>query len=225
MDEGRIAQRLGAIEKNLITANDGRFQKPVVLPVTKTVGVEDILPLAKLGIYDIGENRVQEIREKAPQLGKDFRIHMIGRLQSNKVKYIIDSVYLIHSLDRLSLAKEIDIQAQKKGKVMPVLLQVNIAGEEQKGGIPPAQAEDFLAQVKDYSGLRVKGMMTMMPLSQTPQELRPYFKQMRQLFDTLKQRQIPHVQMDILSMGMSGDYVVAAQEGATLVRIGSAIFK
>ncbi len=225
MTEARLLEKVDKIHESLTKNSGKRFAPPKIIAVTKTVAVEDILPLEKAGITHVGENRVQEIVRKAPYLNEKFQIHMIGRLQSNKVKYIIDSVCLIHSLDRVSLAKEISYQAEKRSLVMPVLVQVNMAGEAQKGGLSPTEVEDFIDEVKNFPGLLVQGLMAMMPLSGEMEELRPYFKGMRQLFDDLKEKNIPKVQMKTLSMGMSGDYPIAAQEGATMVRIGSAIFK
>lgn len=225
MSKEQLEQRIDAIKSILAENSMPSYAPPQILAVTKTVEAQEILPLLEFGISDIGENRVQEIMRKAPDLSGKFRIHMIGRLQSNKVKYIIDIVNSIQSLDRISLAKEISLQGEKNGIVMPVLIQVNIAGEKQKGGLPAAEVEEFIEAVKGFSGLSIQGLMAMMPMTNQTEELRPYFKGMRQLFDRLKEKKIPHVNMERLSMGMSGDYPIAAAEGATMVRIGSAIFK
>ena len=137
MDNALLKARLDTVRAELATASEGRYPVPKLIAVTKTHPAEVILPLQEMGQIDIGENRVQEIVEKLPVIQEKFKIHLIGRLQSNKVKYIIEDVCLIHSLDRLSLAEEIDRQAQKHGKSMPVLVQVSPAGEPQKGGMPP----------------------------------------------------------------------------------------
>ncbi|MGN1021654.1 MAG: YggS family pyridoxal phosphate-dependent enzyme [Aristaeellaceae bacterium] len=218
-----LAARLAAIRANLAEASEGRYPAPKLIAVTKTHPAEDILPLRALGVKDIGENRVQELVEKLPALERNFDIHLIGRLQSNKVKYIIEDVCLIHSLDRLSLAQEIDRQAQRVGRVMPVLVQVSPAGEEQKGGMPPEEVLPFLRRVREMPGLQVRGLMAVMPLSQDEAYLTGLFSGMRQLFERLRDEAVDGVRMEELSMGMSGDYRLAARHGATMVRIGSAL--
>ena len=221
--ESELAARLAVIRDNLTRASEGRYPVPKLIAVTKTHPAEDILPLKALGVTDIGENRVQELEEKLPALERNFHIHLIGRLQSNKVKYIIEDVCLIHSLDRLSLAQEIDRQAQKAGRVMPVLVQVSPAGEEQKGGMPPEQVLPFLRKVREMPGLQVRGLMAVMPLTQDEAYLSGLFSGMRQLFERLRDEAVDGVTMEELSMGMSGDYMLAARHGATMVRIGSAL--
>ena len=191
--------------------------------MTKTHPAEEILPLSALGVTEIGENRVQEIVEKWPDLKEKFRFHCIGRLQTNKVKYIIDKVCLIQSLDRMNLALEIDRQAQKAGVVMPVLVQVSPAGEEQKGGMPPEEVRPFLQEVSRMPGLHVQGLMAVMPNTQEQDYLEGLFRNMRTLFEQLRDEAIPGIDMQELSMGMSGDYVLAAKHGATMVRLGSAL--
>ena len=205
-------------------ASEGRYAPPRIIAVTKTHSPEEILPLYDLGQREIGENRVQEILEKWPFLQEKFRFHCIGRLQTNKVKYIMDKVCLIQSLDRMNLALEIDRQAQKAGVVMPVLVQVSPAGEEQKGGMPPEDVRAFLNEVRHMDGLHVEGLMAVMPHTQEQEYLSGLFGQMRTLFEQLRQEAIPGVDMKELSMGMSGDYVLAARHGATMVRLGSALF-
>ena len=221
--ESELAARLAVIRDNLTRTSEGRYPVPKLIAVTKTHPAEDILPLRELGVTDIGENRAQELEEKLPALERNFHIHLIGRLQSNKVKYIIEDVCLIHSLDRLSLAQEIDRQAQKAGRVMPVLVQVSPAGEEQKGGMPPEQVLPFLRKVREMPGLQVRGLMAVMPLTQDEAYLSGLFSGMRQLFERLRDEAVDGVTMEELSMGMSGDYMLAARHGATMVRIGSAL--
>lgn len=152
-----LQANLTLIQQRLAVASDGKYPIPKLIAVTKTHPAEDILPLQNLGVTDIGENKVQEIMEKLPALEKNFRIHLIGRLQSNKVKYIIDHVCLIHSVDRLSLAQEIDRQAQKHNRVMPVLIQVSPCGEAQKGGLPPEELITFLRTVSQLRGFPCRG--------------------------------------------------------------------
>ena len=224
MDAELLRARVEAVRANLAAASQGRYPAPKMIAVTKTHPAEMILPLRDMGVEDIGENRVQEIEEKLPALKENFRIHLIGRLQSNKVKYIIEDVCLIQSLDRLSLAAEIDRQAQKHLCVMPVLVQVSPAGEMQKGGLPPEDVRAFLREVSRMPGLRVRGLMAVMPLSRDEAYLSDLFADMRALFDRLREEAIDGVEMEELSMGMSGDYMLAARHGATMVRVGSALF-
>lgn len=224
MDFQELQHRVELVRTGLAEAAQGRYPAPRLIAVTKTHPVETILPLSQLGIVEVGENRTQEIVEKRDALKEKFQIHLIGRLQSNKVKYIIEDVCLIHSLDRRSLAEEIDRQAQKHGRVMPVLVQVSPAGEEQKGGLPPEMVRPFLQEVSHLPGLQVRGLMAVMPRSQDEEYLSGLFADMRTLFERLRDEAIPGVAMEELSMGMSGDYLLAARHGATMVRVGSAIF-
>lgn len=219
-----LAKRVEEVRRRLAQASEGRYPVPKLVAVTKTHPVERILPLLELGVADIGENRVQELMEKLPALRKNFAIHLIGRLQSNKVKYIIDDVCLIHSVDRLSLAQEIDRQAQKRGRVMPVLVQISPAGEPQKGGVAPEEARPLLREMARMPGLSVRGLMAVMPQSQDTAYLSGLFARTRALFDELREEAIDGVRMDELSMGMSHDYELAARYGATMVRVGSALF-
>lgn len=224
MEAAVLAQRLDAVRAALENASEGRYPTPKLIAVTKTHPLEDILPLKALGVTDVGENRVQEIMEKLPGLVENFHIHQIGRLQSNKVKYIIDHVCLIQSLDRLSLAEEIDRQAQRVGRAMPVLVQVSPAGEEQKGGMPPEAVLPFLREAARMPGLSVRGLMAVMPHVQDEAYLSGLFADMRALFERLRSEAVDGVAMEELSMGMSGDYLLAARHGATMVRVGSALF-
>ena len=219
--EERVNQVRSALERE--SAPWGRA--PKLIAVTKYSAPEDILPLVKLGVADIGENRVQSIRDKLPYLEGKFSIHLIGRLQSNKVKYIINDVCMIHSLDRMELAREIDRQAQKNGKRMPVLIQVNIAREPQKGGVEEEGLMPLLRECAKLPGLYVKGLMTMMPLGAEKDVITGYFTQMRVLLDQCRQEAVSGTDMTELSMGMSQDYDLAARCGATMVRVGSALFR
>lgn len=223
MDAHVLRERYRSAQTAIAAASDGMYAPPRIIAVTKTHPVEEILPLADLGIAEIGENRVQEIVEKWPDLQEKFHFHCIGRLQTNKVKYIIDKVCLIQSLDRMNLALEIDRQAQKVGRVMPVLVQVSPAGEEQKGGMAPEAVRPFLEEVRRMPGLHVQGLMAVMPNTQDQAYLSGLFSNMRMLFEQLQAEGIPNVDMQELSMGMSGDYQLAARHGATMVRLGSAL--
>jgi hypothetical protein len=192
--------------------------------VTKTVGVDRIREAVAAGALTLGENRVQEAREKIEKLGPIASWHLIGRLQSNKAKHAVRLFDLIHSVDSLDLAMEIDRQAAKIGKVQDVLVEVNLAGEASKAGVA---SEDTLALIKGAARLRniaIKGLMTMPPFSDSPEDSRLYFKMLRELSDSVARENIPGISMKELSMGMSGDFEVAIEEGATMVRVGTAIF-
>ncbi|MDD2221213.1 MAG: YggS family pyridoxal phosphate-dependent enzyme [Clostridia bacterium] len=195
----------------------------LMLAVTKTRTVEEIRAAVEAGYLELGENRVQELCDKYPQIA-GVRWHLIGALQTNKVKYIIDKVALIHSLDRLELAAEIDRQAAKHQLVMPCLIQLNLAKEETKAGLYREDLADFIKELAKYKNLRVEGLMTIGPPEEDPEAARPLFAELRALRDELAQQAYPHIKMKHLSMGMSHDYRVAIEEGATIVRIGSTIF-
>ena len=192
--------------------------------VSKTVDPETINMAWEGGIRTLGENRVQELLSKIDRLNPDYKIHLIGQLQTNKVRYIIDKVAMIQSVDRDNLAEEIDRRALAAGRVMPVLVQVNIAREPQKAGIDEEALLPFLRRLSDMRGLRVEGLMAIMPIADDPEAVRPYFRRMREWFDRLRDMDIPNVSMRTLSMGMSDDCLVACQEGATMVRLGRALF-
>ena len=192
--------------------------------VSKTIDPETINMAWDGGIRTLGENRVQELMGKIDRLNPDYRIHLIGQLQTNKVKYIIDRVDMIQSVDREALADEIDRRATAAGRVMPVLVQVNIAREPQKAGIDEEALLPFIERLSGMPGLRVEGLMAIMPIADDPEDVRPYFRRMREWFDRLRDMDIPNVSMNTLSMGMSDDCLVACQEGATMVRLGRALF-
>ena len=192
--------------------------------VSKTIDPETINMAWDGGIRTLGENRVQELMSKIDRLNPDYRIHLIGQLQTNKVKYIIDRVDMIQSLDRESLADEIDRRAIAAGRVMPVLVQVNIAREPQKAGIDEESLLPFIQKLSGMQGLKVEGLMAIMPIADDPEAVRPYFRRMREWFDRLRDMDVPNVAMNTLSMGMSDDCLVACQEGATMVRLGRALF-
>ena len=210
--------------KELAEASEGRYPVPRLIAVTKTHSPEEILPLRELGIEEIGENRVQELREKLPALGNAFQIHLIGRLQRNKVRQVIRDVCMIQSVDSLPLAEEIHKRALAAERVMPVLVEISPAGEAQKGGVPPEELRGFLREAASLEGISVRGLMAVMPDTPDGEWLDRLFGEPRQLFDRLREEAIPGIRMEELSMGMSGDYRLAARHGATMVRIGSAIF-
>ena len=192
--------------------------------VSKTIDPETINMAWDGGIRTLGENRVQELMGKIDLLNPEYKIHLIGQLQTNKVKYIIDRVDMIQSVDREALAVEIDKRATAAGRVMPVLVQVNIAREPQKAGIDEDNLLPFIHRLSGMQGLRVEGLMAIMPIADDPEEVRPYFRRMREWFERLRDMDIPNVSMHTLSMGMSDDCLVACQEGATMVRRGRALF-
>lgn len=217
-------EKVAAIRLRLAKAADGRYPVPEILAVSKTRTAQEIAPLQGAGITLLGENHAQEIVAKQPVLGQNFRFHMIGRLQTNKVKAIIDRVAMVQSLDRLSLAQELDRRAQAAGRVMDVLVQVSPAGEAQKGGLPPEELPAFLNQVRLLPGLQVRGLMAVMPKTEDQALLLRLFASMRTLFEQERERALQRVEMQTLSMGMSGDYLLAARCGATMVRLGTALF-
>lgn len=177
----------------------------------------------KLGITDIGENRVQQLLDKYDKLHKDrLNIHFIGKLQTNKVKYIVDKVAMIHSLDSISLAREIDKRAGDIGRVMDVLVEINIGREANKSGILPEDIESFVEKIDVYKNIRICGIMTMAPKCSEKSEYRKYFKETYRIFIDISQKKLHNIGRPVLSMGMSDSYDVAIEEGSTLVRIGSA---
>lgn len=196
-----------------------------LIAVTKTVTPNVINRLLAYGIRDIGENRAQVALPKLAKIDPQFHLHWIGRLQTNKVKDIIDKVWLLHSLDRIDLAEEVERRADGRGLIVPTLVQVNIAREPQKTGFAVEEVRPFLCRAGDYHNLRVCGLMAIMPLSDNEAELAGYFRGMRTLFEQLKQEGYPNVSMEELSMGMSHDYAIAAREGATMVRVGTALYR
>jgi pyridoxal phosphate enzyme (YggS family) len=202
-------------------------EKAVLVAVSKTKPVEDILALYSEGQRDFGENYVQELTEKQAQLPADIRWHFIGHLQSNKVRYIIPFVYLIHGVDSLRLLKEIDRQAAKAGRIADVLLQVHIAEEETKFGLDAAELDDLLMAVRsnpaEWAHIRIKGLMGMASFSEDAAAVRAEFHTLKQLFDA-HFTALTGPGSGILSMGMSGDYQLAVAEGSTMVRIGSLLF-
>ena len=218
MDKSVLKENYESVLKNINSFSNGRDVK--LLMATKMQGVEDINYLIDIGADIIGENKVNELLEKYEGYDKRAHIHFIGTLQSNKVKYIIDKVELIHSVDKLSLLQEIDKRAKKIGKVMDVLLEVNSGREESKGGIFPEDVCELYKKATELENVRVRGLMTMAPRCKTREEYLHYFGITKDLFDTL----FKDDKDAILSMGMSESYTYAVEAGATLVRVGSKIF-
>ncbi len=192
--------------------------------VTKTIDVARIKEAVDAGATILGENRVQEAREKIEKLGSVASWHLIGHLQANKAKYAVRLFDLIHSIDGLELAKEIDRQAAKTGKVQNVLIEVNIGGEASKAGMTVRNAPALVREAAKLGNIAIQGLMTIPPFSENPDDSRPYFRVLNELAESIAYEKIPGVSMRELSMGMSGDFEVAIEEGATLVRVGTAIF-
>lgn len=222
-----LAYNLEEVKNKIsITAqNAGKSEKEITLiAVSKTKPVSMLQEVYDLGVRDFGENKVQEIMEKYALLPSDIRWHMIGHLQRNKVKYIIDKVSLIHSVDSLRLAEEIDKEAKKHQLIMPILIQVNIAEEESKFGLSSSEILEEIKKISRLSHIRVKGLMTVAPFVENGEDNRKYFKLIKQLSVDIMNENIDNVCMDIISMGMTGDYQTAIEEGSTMVRVGTAIF-
>ena len=224
MTREELESRVEKVRQELEEASAGRYPIPKLIAVTKAHSAEEILPLAEMGITDIGENRVQELLTKLPELRDRFQIHLIGRLQRNKVKQIIGDVCMIQSVDSEPLAMEIHNRALAAGRRMPVLVEISPAGEEQKGGVPFEETEAFLKQIAPLEGIEVRGLMAVMPLTEDQDYLDGLFARTRGLFDRIRDKNLSGIAMEELSMGMSGDYRLAAAHGATMVRVGSAIF-
>ncbi len=201
-----------------------RRSEITLIAVSKTKPVEMLQEVYDAGVRDFGENKVQEICEKYDKLPPDIRWHMIGHLQRNKVKYIIDKVCMIHSVDSYRLAEEINIQAKKRRIVMPVLMEVNIAGEQTKYGVSKEDAILLAQEMSHLDNLHVQGLMAVAPYVEDPEDNRKYFQQIRKLAVDIQRKNIDNIDMHALSIGMTGDYAVAIEEGATMVRVGTGIF-
>lgn len=213
----RVKERLaGAAAKSNRSPND-----ITLVGVTKTVPEKVIAEAWRLGLRDFGENRVQEALPKMETLPPQISWHFVGHLQSNKVKFVVPAFSLIQSLDRMKLAKELQKEAEKHNSKVKILLQVNVAEEKSKFGLSPGEVEDALVEISAYPNIAVKGLMTIAPLVPDPEEVRPYFRRLHELFQQIR---VPQVEMCCLSMGMTNDFEVAVEEGANMVRIGTAFF-
>ncbi|WP_029230895.1 YggS family pyridoxal phosphate-dependent enzyme [Butyrivibrio sp. VCB2006] len=222
-----IKENLEIVEKNIQEAckRAGRDRSEVTLiAVSKTKPVSDIRQAMECGITVFGENKVQEIRDKTAEIKEPLFWHMIGHLQANKVKYLPGVACMIHSVDNVKLADEIEKQAAKHDIVMDVLVEVNMAHEDTKFGITPEEAPDFVKEISVNKHLKIRGLMTIAPYTEEPETNRVFFSGLRKLKDEINAMNIPGVNMDTLSMGMTGDYEVAIEEGATFVRVGTGIF-
>ena len=222
-----IQENIQAVEAKIAAAAErsGRKREDILLlAVSKTKPVEVIREATDCGLTSLGENKVQEIMDKYEPMGKGIHWHLIGHLQTNKVKYIIDKVDMIHSVDSLRLAEEINKRAAAKNVVMQILVEVNMADEESKFGVKPEDTEALLSALSKLEHIKVKGLMTVAPFVEKPEENRIYFRKMRELLVDMNNKKIHNIHMDELSMGMTGDYEVAIEEGATIVRVGTGIF-
>ena len=222
-----ISTNLATINERIRAAAEKSGRDPAsvrLVAVSKTRPAEDIIVASQAGQTVFGENYVQELVPKLAEVPEAVQWHFIGHLQSNKLKYVAGQVAMIHSVDRISLAQEIDRQWGKLGKVCDVLIQVNISGEVTKSGITEAGAIQLVRECALLPNIKVKGLMTMPPFFDDPDAARPYFAELRRLSEAIAAQQIAGVDMVELSMGMSGDFEAAIQEGATLVRVGTAIF-
>ena len=225
--ETMLCENLKKVEDNVDAAcrKAGRSRDEVTLiAVSKTKPVEMLSTIYNQGIRDFGENKVQEMCDKMEQLPSDIRWHMIGHLKTNKVKYIVGHTTLIHSVDSLHLAKEIEKQAEKKDVTVDILVEVNIAEEESKFGIHKEETYELVRQIAALPHVHICGLMTIAPYVENPEDNRMYFRGIRQLSVDIAEKNIDNVDMDVLSMGMTGDYMVAIEEGATMVRVGTGIF-
>ncbi|MCI7106267.1 MAG: YggS family pyridoxal phosphate-dependent enzyme [Agathobacter sp.] len=222
-----LCNNLKKVEENICAAcaKAGRDRKEVTLiAVSKTKPVDMLRTVYDQGIREFGENKVQEMCDKIDVLPQDIRWHMIGHLQTNKVKYIVGKTALIHSVDSLRLAQEIEKQAAKKNVKVSVLIEVNIAEEDSKFGIHKEEAIALVRQIAQLEHLQIEGLMTIAPFVENAEDNRLFFREIHQLSVDIKEQNIDNVHMDILSMGMTGDYMVAIEEGATMVRVGTGIF-
>ncbi|MEF9990939.1 MAG: YggS family pyridoxal phosphate-dependent enzyme [Romboutsia sp.] len=223
-----IKQNLNIIRSKIDLAADKANRSSdeiTLLAVTKTVDVDAVKEAIEAGITDIGENKPQELARKYEVIGDVVRWHLIGSLQTNKVKYIIDKVHMIHSLDRIALCEEIQRRAQGINRVINCLVQVNISKEETKHGFDENDAIDFIKNISsNYENIKIKGLMTMAPFTDDKEEIRDVFKKLKDLSIEIDKVNIEGVDMDTLSMGMSNDYEIAIEEGSTIVRVGTSIF-
>lgn len=222
-----LKENLTKVEENIQKACDkaGRKRSEVTLiAVSKTKPVEMLQEIYDEGIREFGENKVQEMCEKMELMPQDIKWNMIGHLQTNKVKYIIGKTSLIHSVDSLKLAEEIQKQAVKHDVTADILVEVNIANEESKFGISKDETIQMVRDIAKLDHLIIKGLMTIAPFVEDPEDNRLYFREIKQLSVDINNQNIDNVSMDVLSMGMTGDYMVAIEEGATMVRVGTGIF-
>jgi hypothetical protein len=226
-EQQKLADNLADIRQRIRAAAErsGRREEDILLvAVSKTVSADAVEAALQKKVYHFGENRVQELLEKYDILGERCKWHLIGRLQTNKVKYIIDKVQMVHSLDRMELAEELQKRAGAANRILDCLVQVNISGEESKAGVEPAELIPFLRKVSLFHNVRIKGLMTIAPAAENPEDIRWVFRDLKKIAVDIEWEKIDNVAMQYLSMGMSHDFEMAIEEGANIVRIGSSIF-
>lgn len=222
-----IEENISAVVENIENAlsRSGRSGEEVQLvAVSKTVDVEKINEAITLGIKNIGENRVQELESKIGKIDESVNYHMIGHLQSNKAKDVVGKVKLVHSLDRMSLAKELNRRSKRENVVTDVLIQVNVSEEKTKFGLKTEEVVPFIESILDMKNIKVRGLMTIAPHIEDEERLRGVFRELYNLRETIKEKNYTGISMEYLSMGMTNDYEIAIEEGANIVRIGRAIF-
>lgn len=227
MEEITIQENIKAVEKIIATECQKAGRKPedvTLIAVSKTKPVEMLMEAYEYGCRDFGENKVQELLDKYEVMPKDIRWHMIGHLQRNKVKYIVDKVALIHSVDSLKLAEEISKEAIKKNVCVDILIEVNVANEETKFGTTCEEVKQLVQDIAKLPNICVKGLMTIAPFVENAEKNRPIFSKLKKISVDIMDENIDNITMEILSMGMTGDYTVAVSEGATCVRVGTGIF-
>lgn len=222
-----ISDNLIEVRKNIeqsIHNSKRNMDEVTLIAVSKTKPIEMLLEAYNYGCRDFGENKVQEIMDKFDKVPADARIHMIGHLQTNKVKYIVDKVYMIHSVESVKLAQEINKEAIKKNVIVKILVEVNVANEDSKFGLRTEDVIPFLKEIAILDHIQVEGLMTIAPFTETAEDNRQYFNTLKQLSVDITKENIDNINMNVLSMGMTGDYQVAIEEGATYVRVGTGIF-
>lgn len=222
-----IKDNLEEVESRICAAckRAGRDRSEVTLiAVSKTKPVSDLVQAYDYGCRHFGENKVQELCDKIEQLPEDIHWHMIGHLQRNKVKYLVGKVDCIHSVDSIRLARQIETESAKKDVITKILIEVNVAEEESKFGISLEEVEDIVKEISKYPHIRIEGLMTIAPYTDNPEENRQVFANLHKVYVDIKHKNIDNVNMNVLSMGMTGDYEVAIEEGSTMVRVGTGIF-
>ena len=222
-----LEQNLRNVQAKIAAACERANRNPedvLLVAVSKTKPLSDVEELIKCNQQDFGENKVQELVDKYENVSTSVNWHLIGHLQTNKVKYIVDKACLIHSVDSVHLAKEIEKEAAKKGVIAKILIQVNIAKEDTKFGISEEDIYDLIDEIKNFEHIQIEGLMTIAPFVENPEKNRVHFRNLHQLSLDIKSKNIDNVNMNVLSMGMTNDYEVAIEEGATVVRVGTGIF-
>ena len=225
--ENNLINAINNVKQKISDAALKSGRKPedvLLLGVTKTVDVETMQKALDLGVSHFGENRVQEYLKKSDIIKRECHWHIIGRLQTNKVKYLDQRITLIHSLDRIELAEALQKRGQKINHTFPVLVQANVSGEDTKAGIYADDLRNFILKLSKMGNIKIKGLMTIAPYTEDPEEVRYVFKEIKKLAVDIEREKVENVSMEHLSMGMSGDYEIAVEEGSTIVRIGSALF-